>query len=206
MTRTATGWIAIATALAWLVASLLQLNDAAAVTLGFIPARWSGAIMLGPAVPAVLTPLTATFVHAGLLHLGLNLLILVWCGLQVERVLGSRALVFLYAVSAYTAAVAQWLVGPHAEMPMVGASGAVSGVIGAFALSFGQQKQLVRSRSLNRTLNALWLLAAWIALQLMTGMLAGFQGVLVATPAHVGGFVSGLLLQRPLLMWRWRRA
>ena len=55
-------------------------------------------------------------------------------------------------------------------------------------------------------LNALWLLAAWIVLQIMTGMLAGMQGLLLATPAHVGGFLSGLLLQRPLLMWRYRKA
>jgi membrane associated rhomboid family serine protease len=102
--------------------------------------------------------------------------------------------------------MAEWLVAPHATVPMVGASGAISGVIGAFALSFGQQKQIVRSKRLNRALNALWLLAAWIVLQIMTGMLAGFQGVLVATPAHVGGFLSGMLLQRPLLMWRYRKA
>ena len=84
--------------------------------------------------------------------------------------------------------------------------GAISGILGAFALSFGQQKEIVKSRSLNRMLNAAWLLAAWIVLQIMTGMLGGFQGVLVATPAHVGGFISGLLLQRPLLMWRYRKA
>jgi membrane associated rhomboid family serine protease len=157
-------------------------------------------------VPAFLTPLSATLVHAGLIHLGMNLLILVWCGQQVERILGGKALVFLYIVSAYTAAMLQLLVSPHSQVPMVGASGAVSGVVGAFALSFGQQKQIVRSHSLNRALNALWLLAAWIVLQLMTGFLAGTQGVLVATPAHVGGVLSGWLLQRPLLMWRWRKA
>jgi len=89
---------------------------------------------------------------------------------------------------------------------MIGASGAISGIIGAFALSFGQQKRIVASRSLNRMLNALWLLAAWVVLQIMTGMLAGMQGLLLATPAHVGGFLSGLLLQRPLLMWRYRKA
>jgi membrane associated rhomboid family serine protease len=174
--------------------------------MGFIPARWSGAAMLGPAVPAFLTPLSATLVHAGILHLVLNLVILVWCGAQVERVLGAKALIFIYGISAYVAAVAEWLVQPHAQTPMVGASGAISGIIGAFALSFGQQKQIVKSRRLNRALNALWLLAAWIVLQLMTGMLAGFEGVLVATPAHVGGFLSGLLLQRPLLLWRYRKA
>ena len=89
---------------------------------------------------------------------------------------------------------------------MIGASGAISAVIGAFALSFGQQKRIVSSPSLNRTLNALWLLAAWIVLQMMTGLLAGAQGFLLATPAHIGGFVAGLLLQRPLLLWRYRKA
>lgn len=206
MPRSATAWIAAVTAIFWLVPTVLGFNDAAAVALGFIPDRLNGTPVPGPAVPAFLTPLTATLVHAGLIHLGMNMLILMWCGSQVERILGARALVFLYVVSAYTAAMLQWAVDPHSQVPMVGASGAISGVIGAFALSFGQQKQIVRSHALNRALNALWLLAAWIVLQLMTGFLAGTQGVLVATPAHVGGFLSGLLLQRPLLMWRWRKA
>jgi len=196
----------VVTALCWIVAALLGLSDQAANAMGFIPERWSGAQMIGPAVPAYLTPLSATLAHAGILHLAFNLLILVWCGTQVERVLGAKALIFIYVVSAYVAGVAEWLVTPHATVPMVGASGAISGVIGAFALSFGQQKQIVKSRRLNRALNAMWLLAAWVVLQLMTGALAGFEGILVATPAHVGGFLSGLLLQRPLLVWRYRKA
>ncbi|HEU4809769.1 MAG TPA: rhomboid family intramembrane serine protease [Sphingomicrobium sp.] len=204
--RTATVWIAVVTAVFWVAAVLLGLNEAAAIAMGFIPERLNGAVVLGPSVPAFLTPLTATLVHAGVVHLAFNLLILIWCGIQVERVLGPGPLLLIYAVSAYVAAMAQWLVTPHGTVPMVGASGAISGIIGAFALSFGQQRQIVKSRSLNRMINAAWLLAAWIVLQIMTGMLAGFQGVLVATPAHVGGFLSGLLLQRPLLIWRYRRA
>ncbi len=206
MPRTATAWIAVVTAIFWLVPTVLGFADSATFALGFIPDRFNGALVSGPAVPAFLTPLSATLVHAGIIHLGMNLLILVWCGSQVERILGAKALIFLYVVSAYTAAMLQLLVTPHSQVPMVGASGAISGIIGAFALSFGQQKQIVQSHSLNRALNALWLLAAWIVLQMMTGFLAGTQGVLVATPAHVGGFLSGLLLQRPLLMWRWRKA
>ena len=206
MPRTATVWIAIITALFWAGAALLGQSEAAAYALGFIPARLSGAVTAFPAVPAFLTPLSATLVHAGIVHIAFNLLMLVWCGNQVERVLGPKALVFLYVVSAYTAAMLQWAVMPHGDVPMIGASGAISGILGAFALSFGQQKQIVRSRSLNRALNAAWLLVAWVVLQLMTGMLGGFEGVVVATPAHVGGFISGLLLQRPLLMWRYRKA
>lgn len=161
---------------------------------------------LQPAVPVLLTPLTATLVHGNFLHLALNLLMLLWCGTAVERVLGRGALILLYIVGAYTSAMAQWATNPASAVPMIGASGAISAVIGAFALSFGRPKQIVRSQALNRTLNALWLLAAWIVLQVMMGFVAGGKGVLLATPAHIGGFVAGLLLQRPLLLWRYRDA
>ena len=204
--RTATAWIAIVTAAFWLIAYAAGAQESAAIAMGFIPDRWSGGILLAPAVPAFLTPLSAALVHGGFIHLGFNLLILLWCGTAVERVLGAKSLILIYLVSAYVAAVAQWAVEPNAAIPMVGASGAVSGIVGAFALSFGQQKRIVASPRLNRMLNALWLLAAWVVLQLLTGMLAGLEGVLLATPAHIGGFVAGLLMQRPLLMWRYRRA
>jgi membrane associated rhomboid family serine protease len=204
--HTATVIISVITAVAWLLTELLGAGDRATMILGMVPARLSGLIELTPAAPAWLTPLTATLVHGGFLHLALNLLMLIWCGTQVERILGSGPMILLYVVGAYTAAIAQWLIAPLSPIPMIGASGAISAVIGAFALSFGQQKRIVSSQSLNRSLNALWLLVAWIVLQIMTGVLAGVQGFLLATPAHIGGFVAGLLMQRPLLMWRYRNA
>jgi membrane associated rhomboid family serine protease len=204
--RTATIIISIVTAACWLLTELLGASDRADIIFGVIPARLSGLIQLSPAAPAWLTPLTATLVHGNFLHLALNLLMLVWCGTQVERILGSGPMLLLYAVGAYTAAIAQWLVAPLSPTPMIGASGAISAVIGAFALSFGQQKKIVSSPSLNRSLNALWLLVAWIVLQVMTGLLGGLQGFMLATPAHIGGFIAGLLLQRPLLLWRYRNA
>ena len=75
MPRTATAAITVLTALFWLVTVLFGLDDRAAATMGFIPARLTGTLLLQPAVPAVLTPLSATLVHAGLLHLVFNLLI-----------------------------------------------------------------------------------------------------------------------------------
>jgi membrane associated rhomboid family serine protease len=204
--RTATIIISIVTAACWLLTELLGAGDRADIVFGVIPARLSGLIQLSPAAPAWLTPLTATLVHGNFLHLALNLLMLVWCGTQVERILGSGPMLLLYGVGAYTAAIAQWLVAPLSPTPMIGASGAISAVIGAFALSFGQQKKIVSSPSLNRSLNALWLLVAWIVLQVMTGLLGGLQGFMLATPAHIGGFIAGLLLQRPLLLWRYRNA
>jgi len=204
--RSATAVIAALTALAWLVAAILGLNDYAAAALGFIPARLSGAIASWPAVPAVLTPLTATLVHANLLHVATNLLIFVWCGREVERALGRGSLLLIYVVGAYAAAGAQWLTDPLSTNPMVGTSGAISAVIGAYALSFGRPKLVTRSPRLNRWLNIAHLLVAWVVLQLMLGWLMGGQGYLLATPAHIGGFAAGLILQRPLLLWKYRNA
>jgi membrane associated rhomboid family serine protease len=204
--RTATVAITALTALAWVVALLSGMSDQVAEALGFIPGRLSGLPWPYPAVPAVLTPLTCTLVHSGLIHLGFNLLIFVWCGTAVERVLGKGGLITLYLIGAYAAAGAQWLAGPHSMIPMVGASGAISAVMGAFALSFGRARQVTKSPTVNRWINTVWLLVAWVVLQMMMAWLAGGQGFLLATPAHVGGFAVGLVLQRPLLLWRYRNA
>jgi len=206
ITRSATNAIAVITALAWVVAVAIGKSDEAALALGFIPARLSGTVVPWPALPVILTPLSATLVHAGLIHLGFNLLVFVWCGAAVERVLGKTGLIVLYLIGAYAAALAQWAVDPSGTVPMVGASGAISAVMGAFALSFGRAKAVTNNLRINRWINVVWLLVAWVILQVMMDWLAGGQGYALATPAHVGGFAAGLLLQRPLLLWRYRKA
>ena len=204
--RTATVVLSVLIVLAWVVASAAFRHDQAALALGFIPARLSGADVPWPALPAILTPLSSAFVHAGALHVGFNLLIFIFCGMAIERVLGRTGLVALFVAGAYAAALAQWLPDRMGVVPMIGASGAVSAVIGAYSLSFGRAKQITRSPRVNRWINVFWLLAAWVAMQVMMGWLAGQQGYLLATPAHIGGFLAGLLLQRPLLLWRYRSA
>src|SRR5205814_2840963 len=138
--RTATNIIVALTALAWVIAAVLGQSEKAAFALGFIPARFSVPSVPWLAAPAFLTPLTATLVHSGLVHLGFNLLILAWCGAAVERVLGAPGLIVLYIFGAYAAAAAQYAVDPTGTVPVVGASGAISAVMGAFALSFGRAK------------------------------------------------------------------
>jgi membrane associated rhomboid family serine protease len=204
--RTATVAIAAVTGIAWVLAALSGTADQAAYSMGFVPARFSGLVALAPAVPTFVTPFTATLVHSGLVHLGFNLLMFLWCGAQVERVLGRTGLILLYAVGAYASAMLQWAASPTSIVPMVGASGAISAVMGAFALSFGRAKAFTGSARVNRWINVAWLMIAWIVLQVMMGWLAGAQGYLLATPAHIGGFAAGLLLQRPLLLWHYRKA
>jgi membrane associated rhomboid family serine protease len=205
--RTATVAIAGITALAWLIAAIVAGGSRMVdLTMGFIPARLSGLIVLPHAVPTMLTPLSATLVHANLVHLGFNLLIFVWCGTEVERVLGRVGLIVLYLVGAYASALLQWAANPASIVPMVGASGAISAVIGAFALSFGRPKAFTGNATVNRWINVAWLMAAWVVLETMMAWLAGGQGYMLATPAHIGGFAAGLLLQRPLLLWHYRKA
>ena len=203
--NSATAWIAVVTILVSALA-ILSGNEAAIVGGGFIPARLSGLVEISSAVPAVLTPWTSALLHGGWLHLGVNMLMLGLVGRQVERVVGVSGMVIAYVVGALVACGAQFVSDPTSTVPMVGASGAISAIFGLFAIFFGQPKQVTANQKVNRWIHIAWLLAAWIAIQLMTELLAGGQGVMLATPAHIGGFIAGLLMHRPLLLWRYRGA
>ncbi len=207
MTRrlTATAIIAIVTVAASALAMLGGVNYWA-VFGGFIPARMTNELILQGAVPAVLTPWSSALLHGNWLHLGINMLMLLFAGGMVERVIGKSALFIAYLLGALAAAGAQFAVDPSSSIPMVGASGAISALFGLYALFFGQPKQVTSNRKLNRSIHVLWLLVTWVVLQWMAGLLAGGEGVMLATPAHIGGFIAGLLLQRPLLLWRYRKA
>ena len=203
--RSATAIIAIVTVAMSVIAILGSVNYWA-VFAGFIPARISGMIDLPGALPAWITPLSSALVHGGWLHLGVNMLMLVFAGSMVERVIGGSGLLLAYVIGALVAALSQFAVDPASPVPMVGASGAISALFGLYALFFGQPKQVTRNPKLNRSIHVAWLLVTWVVLQWMAGMLAGGEGVMLATPAHIGGFIAGLLLQRPLLLWRYRKA
>jgi membrane associated rhomboid family serine protease len=191
---------------AWAIAAALKLGDLAVIWAGFIPVRGQGAVANVPLAPFLLTPLTATLVHAGLLHLLFNMLMHLFCGRAVEGLLGGRQLVLLYVVGAYAAAGAQYAVEPLSATPMVGASGAVSAVLGAFAMLFGRNRVKVANPMLASLLNSLWLMGAWIVLQLILGYTFGTQGTMIAIAAHIGGFVAGMVLAKPLLLLRYRTA
>jgi membrane associated rhomboid family serine protease len=163
-------------------------------------------MVLSGALPAWITPLSSALVHGGWTHLIVNMLMLLFAGSMVERVIGGPGLLFAYVTGALAAALAQFLFDPASPIPMIGASGAISALFGLFALFFGRPKQLTANMRINRWIHVLWLLATWVVLQWLTGVLAGAQGLLLATPAHIGGFIAGLLLQRPLLLWRYRKA
>ncbi|HEV2816593.1 MAG TPA: rhomboid family intramembrane serine protease [Allosphingosinicella sp.] len=201
--------IVAVTAAAWLIVALLGLADWATLQGGFRARPGEGDSL----VPFWLTPLTATLVHAGPIHLAFNLLILTFCGRHVEWVLGAWGIAILYLAGAYAAAAGQYLADPQTAAPMVGASGAISAVLGAYAVLFGRNKVRVGNRRLALALNALWLLAAWVGLNLLVGVIArgGFipgigPALTIAVAAHIGGFIPGLILAIPLLKFRYRKA
>ena len=203
--RSATGIIVIVTVAASIAAILTGLDYSAAAA-GFIPARLSGLLDLQGALPAWLTPVSSALIHGGWIHLFVNMLMLMFAGSMVERVVGAWGLLSAYVIGGLAAAAAQFIVDPASQVPMIGASGAISALFGLYAVFFGQPKQVTRNMRLNRWIHIVWLLVTWVVLQWMFGLLAGSEGVMVATPAHIGGFIAGLLLQRPLLIWHYRKA
>ena len=90
---------------------------------------------------------------------------------------------------------------------MIGASGAVSAVVGAYALLYSQRRGVAAtSGRFGHWLQVAWLAAAWIAVQLLIALATTVTQIGIAVAAHIGGFIAGLLLARPLLMWRYRKA
>lgn len=205
-----TNAIAAVTFVLFLLLLLTGQVDNAALMGGFIPARLGNPHLLDgmAAIPAWLTPISCTLIHAGWLHVGFNLLMLVFCGRQVEQVLGKAATLLLYIAGAYGACFTQWAIDPASANPMVGASGAISAIIATYALLYSQQQVRRIGPFSANVVRIMWLAAGWIIIQLMIGVAtAGGLGDIgqIAVAAHIGGFLAGLALTRPLLRWRFRR-
>ena len=171
---------------------------------GLIPLEISsGNLMVPHPVPLYGTILTSMFVHGGLFHLAGNMLYLWIFGDNVEDRLGRVRFLLFYLLSGVGAAAAQILSDPHSKIPMVGASGAISGVLGAYLLLYPHARvvTLVFFGWFVRVIEirALIVLGFWIVVQLVSGLLTwGAQVGGVAWFAHVGGFVAGLVMVIPL--------
>ncbi|HVC33415.1 MAG TPA: rhomboid family intramembrane serine protease [Chloroflexota bacterium] len=168
------------------------------------PALIGAALLHAPgAHPAVLTTLvTATFLHAGWLHLGGNMLFLWIFGDNVEDRLGHGRYLLFYLVCGIVANLAQVFAAPTSPVPALGASGAIAGVLGAYAITFpGATVSVILPIFFLFTLvdvPALIMIGIWFATQFFSGVAsvetASDQSGGVAWWAHVGGFVVGMLL------------
>jgi membrane associated rhomboid family serine protease len=197
--------IAAITVAAWVIATFGVPAAWLAEQAGFVPLRISGHFG-GMLVPALLTPLSATLVHGGLLHLVMNMVSLIFCGRIVESVIGRAPIAVLYIIGAYGAAAAQFLADRASPVPMIGASGAISAVIAVYALLFSRNEVKAIGPIPSHWVRALWLALAWTVLNGLIGVTTAGGPSPVAAAAHIGGFLIGLALARPLLAWRYRSA
>jgi len=196
--------IAVATIVAWVIATIALDQPRLEEQGGFIALRLSGQVG-GFVLPALLTPFTAALIHSDFVHLFVNMLMLVVCGRGVEAVLGRGPLAALYATGAFAAAIGQFVGDPGSAVPMIGASGAVSAVIAVYAMLFGRNEVKAIGPIPSHWVRALWLAAGWTGIQLLLS-LANVGREYQATGAHIGGFLAGLAMARPLLAWRYRGA
>jgi membrane associated rhomboid family serine protease len=148
---------------------------------------------------SLVTILTSMFLHAGFLHLLGNLWFLWIFGPSIESALGSRRFAAVYLLSGVAAALAQTALHPLAHVPMLGASGAISGVLAAYVSLFPGRRIETLAFIIVWPIPALFIVLEWFAINLLRGVgsLQGSSGG-VAWWAHIGGFLAGLVLVRVL--------
>jgi membrane associated rhomboid family serine protease len=178
---------------------------------GLIPLEISsGAPFVPHPVPLYATIVTSMFIHGGLFHLGGNMLYLWIFGDNVEDRMGRPKFLMFYLLSGAGAAAAQIWANPASKIPMIGASGAISGVLGAYLFLFPRARvlTLIPLGLFSRVaeIPALVVLGFWIVVQVLNGVMTfGSQAGGVAWLAHIGGFVAGLVMVMPFAGRRRRR-
>jgi membrane associated rhomboid family serine protease len=154
-------------------------------------------------VPVWATVLTSLFLHGGWLHLIFNMLFLWIFGNNIEDTMGRLRFVLFYLLCGSIAGWTQALVGTQSMAPLIGASGAIAGVMGAYIVLFPRAHVLTVV-----PLILIWpvfylpawvVLLAWFGLQFLEGTLSLGASTNVAFFAHVGGFLAGVVLVRPLV-------
>jgi len=185
-------WLILVNVAVQLVRELLlppAVDDQLILGFGLVPAAYAGEPG-GDILSLALSPIAYQFLHGGWVHLGINMLSLAAFGSPVERTLGSWRFVLFYLSAGIVAGAAHVLFFADSSDPVIGASGAISGVFGAV---------LVLLRSSGRLPSLLPIAGIWIALNVffgMSGTTPGAGSQPVAWLAHVAGFVYGLAAVR----------
>ncbi|WP_149588086.1 rhomboid family intramembrane serine protease [Tabrizicola flagellatus] len=169
------------------------------MTWGLVPARFTSGAGLE-------TLFTSMFLHGGFLHLGGNMLFLWIYGDNLEEEMGHTGFLVFYLACGAAAGLAQALPDPASPIPMVGASGAIAGVMGGYLLMFPRAKVdvlfifIIFFRIF--AIPAWVVLGLWLAIQIFSGVSTPSDVGGVAYWAHVGGFVAGLVLTLPAWLRR----
>lgn len=168
---------------------------------GLIPVELTTGVELTPqaSVSSLVNLLTSMFMHGGLLHLGGNMLYLWIFGNNIEDRLGRVKFILFYLASGIVASMAFVATAPQGDIPLVGASGAIAGILGAYLISYPRARVVtvlfifyfIRIARIP----AMYVLGFWFILQVFNGLPAlGSSGGGVAWFAHIGGFLFGLVV------------
>jgi membrane associated rhomboid family serine protease len=178
---------------------------------GLVPVRLLGkGYSPRPSHPELFNVFSSMFMHGGVMHLFGNMLYLWIFGNNVEDMMGHLRFLLFYLISGLVAAMVHILVAPNSRIPLVGASGAISGVLGAYFVLFPAARiyTLVFFFYFIRVIRipALFFIGIWILSQVANSVITlGYgEGGGVAWFAHIGGFIAGVLLVRRFVRYRWR--
>ncbi|HNQ91839.1 MAG TPA: rhomboid family intramembrane serine protease [Alphaproteobacteria bacterium] len=150
---------------------------------GFISGSWTGSTPFMPWTPV--TPITSIFIHGSWMHVGVNALMLVAIGSGAEKWLGPKRYMILFILSCWIALLTHLAFSPFSTMPIVGASGGISGLFGAVLLA-------MRTGTSGMNSNMMPIIIAWIAISVFMGVLGAPDGSSIAWVAHIGGFLGGI--------------
>ena len=144
-------------------------------------------------LPVYFNFLSSMFMHGDIMHIGGNMLFLWIFGDNIENLIGHFRYVVFYLVCGFAAAGGQILMTPDSVIPMIGASGAISGVLGGYLLMIPKRPVKALLFNMLTTVPAFVAIGIWIIYQLVLGYFSGTGGG-VAYAAHVGGFIAGIAL------------
>ena len=186
--------------LVWFWQISLGLGEREAImNLGLVPSAFLGNTFQNGPITPLFTVFTSMFMHGGFMHLGGNMLYLWIFGNKIEDVLGKFRFILFYFVCGTIAALGHIATDMNSQIPMVGASGAISGILGAYLIlfPFARIKTFIFLGffwTIAR-IPAIVLLLFWIGLQIWNSASTGTGGT--AWFAHIGGFIAGVLLILP---------
>ena len=167
------------------------------LSFGLTPAAFLGKMeQVGPLI-SIFTLFTSMFLHGGFMHLAGNMLYLWIFGDNIEETLGKIKFIFFYILTGGCAALAQALLDPSSTIPMVGASGAIAGILGGYLVLFPRAKikvffwfiiffKVIKIR-------AYIVLGGWILIQFLSFNGSDLNSGGIAYAAHIGGFISGII-------------
>jgi len=153
-------------------------------------------------LPVYFNFLSSMFMHGSIAHIFGNMLFLWIFGDNLENLLGHVRYAIFYVVCGIAAALAQILMGPDSIIPMLGASGAISGVLGGYVLLFPQRQVRAIIFNFLTTVPAFVAIGIWIVYQLIVGYMTDPGTGGVAYAAHIGGFIAGVVLIKLFAMGR----